>query len=326
MQGERRHRVLVATGAIRISGPSTSTSRFACRCVRPCSIVVLTPGVGIGVGRGAVSLCALAPPSGVPSLATSEWGLAVGGVVLVHGNPETSAVWDPLLAALDHDEVTCLSPPGFGAPVPDGWGATAEEYRDWLIAELEALGPPVDLVGHDWGGGHAVAVAMVRPDLLRSWCTDVIGVFDPEYVWHELARAWQTPGTGEQLVAAWAAETVQERAARLVSLGVTEEVAERLAAGYDETMGRCILALYRSAAQPRLAQLGEGLGAAARRPGLHLSATEDHFAGTEEMQRRAADRCGARVEVLDGLGHWWMVQDPARGAAALTRFWTSVPA
>jgi len=30
------------------------------------------------------------------------------------------------------------------------------------------------------------------------------------------------------------------------------------------------------------------------------------------------------AEVLDGLGHWWMVQDPARGAAALTRFWESL--
>jgi pimeloyl-ACP methyl ester carboxylesterase len=247
------------------------------------------------------------------------------GVVLVHGNPETRAVWDPLLAALGRDDVTCLSPPGFGAPVPDGWGATVEEYRDWLIAELEAFGSPVDLVGHDWGGGHAVTVAMARPDLLRSWCTDVIGIFDADYVWHELAQVWQTPGTGEQAVDAWAAEPVAERAARLMSFGVTAEVAQRLAAGYDEQMGRCILPLYRSAAQPRLAELGQNLEAAARRPGLHLHATEDHFVGTEKMQRRAATWAGARIEVLDGLGHWWMVQDPARGAAALTRFWSSIP-
>jgi pimeloyl-ACP methyl ester carboxylesterase len=170
-----------------------------------------------------------------------------------------------------------------------------------------------------------VTVAMTRPDLLRSWCTDVIGIFDPEYVWHELAQLWQTPGAGEQAVAAWAAEPVSERAARLVALGVSAHVAERLAAGYDETMGRCILALYRSARQPAMARLGQGLPAAAARPGLHLSATEDHFVGTEEMQRRAAERASARIEVLDGLGHWWMAQDPARGAAALTRFWASVP-
>lgn len=26
-----------------------------------------------------------------------------------------------------------------------------------------------------------------------------------------------------------------------------------------------------------------------------------------EMRRRAAGRAGARTEVLEGLGHWWMV-------------------
>jgi pimeloyl-ACP methyl ester carboxylesterase len=248
------------------------------------------------------------------------------GVVLVHGNPETSAVWDPLRAALGRDDVVCLSPPGFGAPAPDGWGATVEDYRDWLIAELEAIGSPVDLVGHDWGGAHVVAVAMTRPDLLRSWCTDVIGIFDPDYVWHELAQVWQTPDAGEQSVSAWGAASVDERAAQLASLGITTDVAQRLAAGYDEAMGRCILALYRSAAQPTMARLGEGLPAAAQRPGLHLSATDDHYVGTIDVQRRAADRAGARMEVLDGLGHWWMVQDPGRGAAVLERFWTSLPA
>ena len=38
----------------------------------------------------------------------------------------------------------------------------------------------------------------------------------------------------------------------------------------------------------------------------------------------AAARAGAQFAVLDGLGHWWMVQDPGRGAAALTEFWASV--
>jgi pimeloyl-ACP methyl ester carboxylesterase len=245
-------------------------------------------------------------------------------VVLVHGNPETTAVWDPLRAALDRHDVVCLSPPGFGAPVPNSWGATVEDYREWLISELEQMGSPVDLVGHDWGGGHVVAVAIKRPDLLRSWCTDVIGVFDAEYVWHDLAQLWQTPGAGEEAVEAWASESVDERAARLRSFGVTPDVATKLAEGYDMTMARCILTLYRSAAQPKMTELGKDLAAAAQRPGLHLSATNDHFVGTIDMQRRAAERAGAGIEVLDGLGHWWMVQDPQRGATALQRFWSSL--
>jgi hypothetical protein len=30
------------------------------------------------------------------------------------------------------------------------------------------------------------------------------------------------------------------------------------------------------------------------------------------------------VEVLDGLGHWWMTQDPDRGARVLAGFWKSL--
>jgi hypothetical protein len=40
--------------------------------------------------------------------------------------------------------------------------------------------------------------------------------------------------------------------------------------------------------------------------------------------RAGADRAGAKVADLAGLGHWWMLQDPARGAAVLGDFWSSV--
>ena len=43
-------------------------------------------------------------------------------------------------------------------------------------------------------------VVMHRPELVRSWASDFVGIFDPDYVWHDLARVWQTPGDGEQLV------------------------------------------------------------------------------------------------------------------------------
>jgi pimeloyl-ACP methyl ester carboxylesterase len=248
-------------------------------------------------------------------------------VVLVHGNPETPAVWDLLverLTALGIDEPVRLAPPGFGAPVPDGWGATVAEYRDWLVAELEGIGRPVDLVGHDWGGGHVLNAVMARPDLVRSWCSDIVGVFDPDYVWHELAQAWQTPGTGEAVVAAMVGAPATGRAARLAEAGMEPSVAARVAEGMDATMGECILALYRSAAQPAMAEFGAGLEAAAAKPGLAILPTEDHMVGTEEQRHRAAARAGARVEVLDGLGHWWMTQDPERGAGALVDFWKSV--
>jgi pimeloyl-ACP methyl ester carboxylesterase len=244
--------------------------------------------------------------------------------VFVHGNPETALIWGPLVDALGRDGVVTLSPPGFGAPVPEGFGATSDEYLAWLVAELEALDSPVDLVGHDWGGGHVVRLACDRPDLLRSWSTDIAGCFAPDYVWHDMAQVWQTPDAGEKALADWLATPAAGRAAALEALGMTKVVALDVAKALDETMARCILNLYRSAAQPAMTRWGERLPEAAARPGLALIPTDDSFTGGEERARASAGRAGAQVEVLDGLGHWWMLQDPQRGADALRRFWAGL--
>jgi pimeloyl-ACP methyl ester carboxylesterase len=242
-------------------------------------------------------------------------------VVLVHGNPETDVVWDPFVAALGRDDVIRLSPPGFGAPLPDGFAGTVDAYRDWLVAELEAIGRPVDLVGHDWGGGHVVNVAMSRPDLLRSWATDAIGVFDPGYVWHPIAQTWQGPA-GEQDITARFAGTRTRRTLAMIVRGMNDgRVASRIAAEQGPEMARAILGLYRSAVQPAMAERGRHLERAAARPGLCFLATADVAVGTHEQRRRSAARAGARVVTLDGLGHWWLLQDPAAGALALSRFW-----
>ena len=214
-----------------------------------------------------------------------------------------------------------LSPPGFGAPVTDGFRATSDDYLAWLIDEVEQLPTPVDLVGHDWGGGHVQRLAARRPDLVRSWATDIAGAADPAYVWHDMARVWQTPGEGEAFVDAMMTMPMADRAAALVGAGMTAEAAAACAAAGGPDMGRCILALYRSAAQPAMTEWGRELEAAERRPGLVIIATEDPYTGGEELARRSAERFGARVAVLEDLGHWWMLQDPVKGAAALTAFW-----
>lgn len=241
-------------------------------------------------------------------------------LVLVHGNPETAAIWAPLMEHLGRSDVKALSPPGFGAPVPAGFSPTWDGYTGWLVGELESIGEPVDLVGHDWGGGHVMRVAVERPDLIRSWATDIAGCFASDYEWHDAAQVWQTPGDGEKSLEAMTSLPVADRAAAFQALGMTEEVAKAVAPAVNEDMAGCILALYRSAAQPAMAEFGKRLGEAAGRPGLVIIPTEDHYTGGEARARWAADQAGAEVAVLDGLGHWWMVQDPSRGAETLRRF------
>lgn len=245
-------------------------------------------------------------------------------VVFVHGNPETDAIWGPLTAVLGRDDVVLLSPPGFGAPLPEGFGATMTEYRDWLESALEKLDGPIDLVGHDWGGGHVVNVAMHRPELVRSWVSDSVGLFDADYAWHDMAQVWQTPGAGEESLAAMMDGGVPARTELMVSFGIPADIGAALAEQQNDDMRTAILALYRSATQPAMAEAGRALEAAAARPGLALLPTADSFIGPNENRRRAAERAGARVEVLEGLGHWWMVEDPKRGAAALTEFWATL--
>ena len=44
---------------------------------------------------------------------------------------------------------------------------------------------------------------------------------------------------------------------------------------------------------------------------------------THEGPRETA-RAGAKTVALDGLGHWWMLQDPARAATVLREFWATL--
>jgi pimeloyl-ACP methyl ester carboxylesterase len=132
---------------------------------------------------------------------------------------------------------------------------------------------------------------------------------------------WQTAGAGEQWVSDTLAQPREDRIALLQSVGVTGDAAATFTDALDEEMGRCILALYRSAAQPAMQEWGRDAEAAADRPGLVLAPADDPFTGGTDMARETAERMGARFERLDGLGHWWMLEDPARGARALEAFW-----
>jgi pimeloyl-ACP methyl ester carboxylesterase len=244
-------------------------------------------------------------------------------IVLVHGAPETAAVWDPLRAVLGRSDMEALTLPGFGVPRPEGFGATKEEYVAWLVAELERIGAdgPVDLVGHDWGGGFVVRVVSTRPDLVRSWVTDAGAMGDPAFEWHDFAKIWQTPGEGEDFFAQQLATPVDEQAVVFEAFGVPGERARMLAGWADEEMARCILDLFRSAVD-----VGREWGPDFHdipAPGLALLPTEDPFLSAEGS-RRAARAAGVEVVELAGLGHWWMLQHPGGGAAALTDFWASL--
>ncbi|MEI6735780.1 MAG: alpha/beta hydrolase [Actinomycetes bacterium] len=167
-------------------------------------------------------------------------------IVFLHGVPETASLWDDLRTALQEPSIA-LSLPGFGAPRPPGFTSTKDDYLTWLIAELEALGEPVDLVGHDWGAILTLEVARRRSDLLTSWTVDLANALHPNYVWHGLADIWQTPEVGEQFWTDQLATSLADRSGVFQLFGVPEAGALKLAEMADAQMAECILSLYRSA-------------------------------------------------------------------------------
>ena len=99
-------------------------------------------------------------------------------------------------------------------------------------------------------------LAASRPDLIRSWATDIAGAADPAYVWHDIAQVWQTPGEGEAFVDAMMSMPV-DRPGRRAGRGRDDaDAAAACAAAAGPDMGRCILTLYRSAAQPAMTEWG----------------------------------------------------------------------
>ncbi len=242
-------------------------------------------------------------------------------IVFVHGVPETAAYWDRLRAEIDEPSLS-VALPGFGTPRPEGFGATKDDYVDWLVGELSAIDEPVDLVGHDWGAGFTYRIATAHGHLVRSWAADVATIIHPDQGWHAVARIWQTPGEGEAFVEAQIAMDAEDQAPFFTEMGASHDDAVAMIGALDATMGSCILDLYRSALPNTHASWGAEV-APTQAPGLIIHATEDRFSH-EGMSREVADMLGARYDELPGLAHFWALQDPAAGADLLRRFWADI--
>ena len=90
------------------------------------------------------------------------------------------------------------------------------------VEQVAAEYGPVDLVGHDWGAIIIQRVAMMRPDLVRSWVLSN-AVIDPDYRGHRVARIWNTPLLGEMFMAISGPKAL---AKSLIDQGVPADVRE----------------------------------------------------------------------------------------------------
>ena len=240
-------------------------------------------------------------------------------IVLVHGVPETAELWDDVRERLDQPSVA-LRMPGFGCPRPDGFSAKKDAYVDWLVGEIDAIDEPVDLVGHDWGGGFSFRIGTKYPEKVRSWVTDVAGVCHPDYVWHDFAQIWQKPGEGEAFFENQIAAGPEAGGGTFQLFGLDEKAALKLAAMGDETMASCILPLYRSAVPNPYKDWSDSYGPSPK-PSLIIMPTDDPFTG--DLAPEVAKVVGSETATIHA-GHFWPMQTPDEGAKILNDFFASV--
>ncbi|SDS39714.1 alpha/beta fold hydrolase [Actinoplanes derwentensis] len=233
-------------------------------------------------------------------------------VVLIHGVPDTHRLWAGVLRHLRRTDVLAWDLPGFGSPRPDNFTSTKEEYVRWLTERIEALGEPVDLVGHGWGCMLTARVASLRPDLVRTWAGGN-GPISARYDWHTVAKIWQDPIVGDQFMA-----TLDEAAfAGTLHDGfdVPADLAREAVARMDPVMRDSILRLYRSAVtvgadwEPGLAGLTS--------PALVFWGTRDPAVPAEFGRELGELTRATRVAELD-CNHWTVLERPAEVAALLT--------
>lgn len=244
--------------------------------------------------------------------------------LFLHGVPDSPAIWRPLLGQLDLGDTPVAVPalPGFTAPLPAGFAATKDAYVDWAVGQAEPLFAahgPIDIIGHDWGALIAQRVAMLRPDLLRSWAISN-AVIDPDYRGHRVARIWNTPILGEIFMALSAPGKLAEG---LAAQGMPADIAAEAGEQWQiKDKRRAILKLYRSASGLNFGHdWARDIGKLPANGALIWGA-DDPYVDLAVAQRYAATT-DTPLTVIDGAGHWAIAERPAEVAAALHRFWAT---
>jgi pimeloyl-ACP methyl ester carboxylesterase len=238
--------------------------------------------------------------------------VASGTALLLHGFPGTGETWSAQVAALEAE--------GFRAVAPDQRGYAAsnrpsdrDAYRlDALVADalafIDATGDDaVHLVGHDWGGAVAWALAARHPERVRSLTvvsTPHPGAFRRSLLGTQLLRSgymafFRTPWLPERLMLAGDGAVLRTMLERS---GLPHDAAVR----YVERM-REPGALTAALNWYRALSPSSGSSAIGRItvPTLYVWSTRDAALGRAAAERTRDWVDGPyRFEVLEGVSHW----------------------
>jgi pimeloyl-ACP methyl ester carboxylesterase len=233
-------------------------------------------------------------------------------VVLLHGFPQDSQAWAQVAPGLHRAGLRTLAPDQRGcSPMARPRGRGSYRLRETtadVLALLDAAGlESAHVVGHDWGGMVAWALAAWQPDRVRT--LTVLSVPHPAAMAKVMVTSdqalrsyymlvFQLPFLPERLLLSRGGTPLRRL---LRGGGLSRDAAGHYVSRMREPGAlRAMLGWYRA-----LPLSGRDRVGAVRVPTLHVWSTGDTFLGRAGIDATAGFvDAPYRLEVLEGVSHW----------------------
>ncbi len=254
-------------------------------------------------------------------------------VILLHGFPETSHMWLPLMDRLSAEGYRCLAPDQRGyspGARPDG----VESYHlPQLVSDIAAIADAwgasrFHLVGHDWGAGVGWGFVAMHPERVLSWTALSVphpAAFgaairdDPDQQQRsQYIGVFQQPGVAEAMLSANDFGPLKA----IWNESPPEQVEEYVAVLSQPGALTAALNWYRGVADAD----PDRTFAPVSTPTLMIWGNQDPAIGRSAVMAGAADVAGPYRLVEIDAGHWLMQQATARVIDEIVAHVTANPA
>lgn len=258
----------------------------------------------------------LETPAGPATLTVADQGEG-RPLLLLHGIPDTAAVWRDVVDALE-GQARCVCPnlPHSGrGVVPHGFTYSLESMAALVTQLLDRLdlGRQIDLVVHDAGAFYGLSWAIENPHRVRA-LTILNTLYHADYGWHFWARVCRAPVIGEVGMAMLNRPLFAWEMGRGSSAIPSEYIRDAYKA-INPAMKARVLELYRALPPAAFNHWEDRLGELTQAvPSQVLWGDRDPY-----VPRTFADRFGCPVARFPNAGHWLQVECPEQVAKAIAR-------
>ena len=235
-------------------------------------------------------------------------------LLLIMGMSGTHLSWgEPFLEALARDfEVTVFDNRGVGKSSRAEVGYSIADLADDTAGLIEALGhESMHVTGISMGGMIAQELALRHPEKVRTLtlgCTYSGGegsALSPPETFERLSAGWQSGDRERALRTGWEVNVSASFATDEDAFAAFKKAALDLPVAVPVIMGQ-LQAISQHDTSQRLDDVAA--------PTLVVHGTEDQMLPVGNARMIAERIPGARLEILDGIGHLFFVEEPERSA------------